>query len=332
MSEMFLTKKERAKIAIESVIFVALILLFSYYTMFGNLFVRMLPLLYILGVISECVFKKAAMTSVLGFITMVIIGFVVKNTLDMYIILLAIYSALMILCGSLAGFAINELFLNYKLKKFIKYYTKIKLIAIVCIFTILPIAANAFINTNIISYNKAITCVKEYANERYDSPSISVIKSEYIPNVKGGKYIFTTVIDDVKLQLCYYDGKVQDSTINERLEQANKELDSRLKTIISDIEVSDDIVIAANCEYTKVSIWPDVVNIDITGNEKRLVEIVKLANYLLNENSIGNIGRINITIDEKSMSIDMSKMKERITLEYVQNGINQELLDSQEDN
>ena len=51
MSDMFLTKKEKLVIIIEAIIYIALVILASYYTIFGDMFIRMVPMLYFLGMI-----------------------------------------------------------------------------------------------------------------------------------------------------------------------------------------------------------------------------------------------------------------------------------------
>ena len=133
MSDMFIPKKERIILAVEAIIFVSLIILSSYFTIYGNIFIRMVPMIYFLGIFGVVLFNRPVVTTILTGICTIVFGTLIEQKINGTVLMFSIYSVFMILCGLTTGHILNIFYENFKLRKFIKYYHKIIYIVILLI-------------------------------------------------------------------------------------------------------------------------------------------------------------------------------------------------------
>ena len=152
MTDMFIPKKEQLIITIAAVIYVIFVILASYFTICGDMFIRMVPMLYFLGIFGVIAFNKPIVTVILSCISTVVFGCLVEHDINSSIVLFSIYSAFMIICGEVTGHILNLLYENYKLRKFIKYYHKIIYLIVLAACIFIPLFLNNIVNSNFVSY------------------------------------------------------------------------------------------------------------------------------------------------------------------------------------
>ena len=150
---MFIPKKEKVIITIEAIIYVLLVVLASYFTINGNIFLRMVPMIYLLGIFGIILFDKPIVTVILSGISTFVFGYLTESEINSTIFAFTIYSTLMIILGSVTGQVLNTLYENYKLRKFIKYYHKIIYIFVLIACILVPLFLNNMVNGNMISYS-----------------------------------------------------------------------------------------------------------------------------------------------------------------------------------
>ena len=310
MSNMYLTKSERRKIYIESIAYIVSILLASYLVVCDNIFIRMIPMLYILGIIGRKVFNKPIITSILGFCTILIFGVMINSRFDMQVVLLAVYSLMMILAGETTGFIISALYQNFKLTKFIKHYTKIIYVVSLFFLIVIPIFLNNLVNSNIVAYAMDKSKVEAYIVEHY-SNTYDIKGVSYTPAITGGMYEFIVEIDSFIVKLDYCKGKITDVNLMERAdayEHTNSSGIAKVTEDSLDIEINrtvkinsyTDIKIEGRYDYSEVKLLPDIIKINIELTDMNIENVVKVINDLKTWEKFSMITRVDIVTTNRS--------------------------------
>lgn len=332
MSDMFIPKKEKIKIIIEAVIYVALVIASSYFTIFGDIFIRMIPMMYFIGIFGNIMFNKPIITIVLTCISILTFGYINEGSINTNILIFTLYSAFMIGFGIITGNILNALYENFKLRKFIKYYTKIAYIISLAIVILIPLFMNNLVNSNMITYLIGKNRVDKYVRENYAYSEYYITEVKYIPSYQVGVYEFDTVIDGTKVKINYsLDNEIADINMNERKEVLDKMLNAKLNILLKQNNLQA-LNVTGKYEYSKIATIPDSIYISITDvTESKLDSLLKCINALKTWEDFEKISRINIEIAGKAMTITKSDLsKKDMTKEYILNGIKYEMLDSKE--
>lgn len=332
MTDMFITKKERLVIILEAIVYILLIILASYFTICGNLFIRMVPMIYFVGIFGTIMFKKPIVTVILGTVSILTFGCLAESTIDLKVVLLAIYSAFMITFGECTGHILNVLYENFKLRKFIKYYHKIAYVIGLVLTILIPVFLNNLVNSNMISYAVAKKNIDEYINKNYAYSEYWYKDIKYIPNIKGAHYEFVSMIDNKEVVFRYMNNnQIADVNMEKRKENLNKIANAEINIMLKENNLTY-LDITCVYDYSNIETNPDIItlNIDNVNNDK-LSDITHFISVLKNWSKFAKIEKINILIDDKNVSISKGDLNSKnIDEEYLLNGTKQEILDSKE--
>jgi len=307
---MYLTKSEKRKIYIESIAYIVSIFLASYLVVCNNIFIRMIPMLYILGIVGRKVFDKPIITSILGFFNILVFGFIINGSFNVQVLLLAVYSLIMIIAGEFTGYIISELYQNFKLSKFIKHYTKIVYVISLFLLIIIPVFLNNMVNSNIVSYAISKAKIEADIVENY-SNTYNIKEVSYTPAVTGGMYEFTVEINSFIVKLDYCKGKITDTNLMERAtayDQASfigttktsgSGLNQEINEVIN-INQYPDIKIEGRYDYSEVKLLPDIVRINIELTDANIENIVKVITSLKTWEKATMVDRIDISTTNRS--------------------------------
>lgn len=332
MSDMFIPKKEKIKIIAEAVIYVVLVIGASYFTIFGDMFIRMVPLVYILGILGNVMFNKPIITIVLTGVSVCTFGYITENGINTDVVLYVIYSISMLGLGIVTGYILNELYENFKLRKFIKYYTKIAYILSLVVVILIPLFMNNLVNSNMITYLVARNRVNKYVRENYAYSDYYIANVSFLPSYTVGVYEFDTVIDGTKVKLNYsLDNEIADVNMNERKETLDKMLNAEINIILKQNNLQS-LDVSGKYEYSKIATIPDSINISMTDiTESKLDNVLKYITILKGWDKFEKISRITIEFAGSAMTINKSDLtKKDITKEYILNGTKYEMLDNKE--
>lgn len=332
MTDMFIPKKEKIIITIEAIIYIVLIILASYFTICGNMFIRMVPMLYFLGIFGCIMFNKKIVTVLLTTISIFTFGCLIESEVNMNIVLLSIYSAFMIVLGETTGYILNLLYENFKLRKFIKYYHKIIYIILLILSVLIPVFLNNIVNSNMISYMTARKNIDKYINENYAYSEYYIEKTDYIPSYNGGIYEFNSVIDGVEVKLNYISkDEIADINMNNRKENLNRIANAGMNILLRDNNLTN-LDVECRYGYSKVSTEPDIIRINIKNTKaEQIDDIVKFMSAIKTWDKFDIIDRIDVQIDSVNVLIYKKDLDEKdITRDYILNGMQQEMLDSRE--
>lgn len=332
MTDMFITKKEKLAIVLEAVMYVTLILLASYFTICGDVFIRMIPMLYFLGIFGRVMFNKPIATIILGATSIFTFGCLIDDAINWEILWLAVYSGIMIAFGEITGHILNILYENFRLRKFIKYYHKVVYIIVLIACTLIPLFLNNIVNSNMISYIIARKNIDKYVNDNYAYSEYYVKEVGYIPSYSGGMYEFSLVLDSAEVILNYNNKEIADINLNKRKENLNMVANAEINILLSKNKLMN-LDVECRYDYSKIATVPDIIRMTIGNVEKSDVnDIIKFISVIKTWDKFNIIDRMDVSVDGANVSISEKDLKEKdITKEYIFKGMEQELLSSRED-
>lgn len=336
MADIYLTKKERTTLYTEGLIYSIVIVIAAYFTIYGGLFVKMIPMLFILGIIGRCIFDKPKTTLLLGSIAILLTGYMVQFKIDLNLILTTIYSGILIALGLKVGKLIRTLYKAHKLRAFIGYNRRTMINFSLIILTVVAIFLNSIVNSNPIQYIFAKNKTDKYIRQTYGDVKYKVESVSYNIKNKGG-YTFNVNIDDKKVILVHRTlSSIEDTNLQERKDDVSRIENENLSIWKQNNNIDETILLNAIYNYSKVSLNPDLLEIsietsleyrDINLREEKILNIIDCINKLSTFKDYGKITNIKLNIDNKSMSINKEKINEGITKEYIENGLEIEYLD-----
>lgn len=333
MSDMFIPKKEKIKIILEAVIYIVLVIAASYFTIFGDTFIRMVPMLYFLGIFGNIMFNKPIVTVILTCISIVTFGYITEECINMNVIMFVIYSGFMISFGGITGYILNVLYENFKLRRFIKYYNKIAYVIALIAVVLIPLFLNNLVNSNMIVYLIAKGRVDKYVRENYAYTDYHIKKVSYIPSYDLGMFEFDTIIDGIDVKLNYtLDKQIADVNMNKRKDNLNKIANAELNMLLKKNKL-EFLNVEAKYDYSKIATNPDSINIIVTNvNENQIDNIVSFVMALKKWNKFEKIERLNIVINGITVVINKVDLNSKnIDESYILNGMKYEMLDNKED-
>lgn len=328
MTDMFIPKKEKVIIIAEAIIYVLLIILSSYFTIYGNLVIRMVPMIYFLGIFGVVLFRKTIVTVMLTFLSTLVFSVLAEQGITLSAFGFSLYSSFLVVCGEVTGHILNVLYENYKLRKFIKHYTKIIYVSVLFACILIPLFLNNMVNSNFVTYLSAKKNVKKYINEHY------AYSHCYIDNIsyRYGVYEFNINVDSVEIKIEYTSsGDIADINIEKRTEGLNKVANAEINIILKENNLTD-LSVKCRYDYSKLATVPDIIKLSVYAiNNDDIDDIVLFVDLIKNWTEYQFVERIDISIGKSSVSINKKDLQEKeITKEYILNGMNIEMLDSKE--
>jgi len=329
MTEMFIPKKEKFIITVEAIVYVFLVILSSYFTIYGDIFLRMVPMIYFIGILGVILFNKPILTTILVGISTLTFSITLENALNKDVYIFLFYSVSMIVCGEITGYILNLLYDNFKLKKFIKYYRKIVYVVVLVIVIVVPVFLNNLVNGNFITFLKASKNVNKYITENY------VYSNCYTKNIsyKQGSYTFKLDIDGLDVILIYMpNNEISDVTMNDRKEKLNTIANAEINMLLKEFNLTE-LDVKCVYDYSKIATLPDTIKMNVWNAKKSEInKIVDFISHIKTWSKFNLVERIDIAIDDLTVCISKKDLLEKdITEEYILNGMNYEILGSKED-
>lgn len=328
MTDMFIPKKEKVILTVEAISYVLLILLASYFTICGSLLIRMVPMIYFLGIFGVILFRKPVVTVILNFVSTVVFGVLVEQEINLSIFVFGLYSSFMLVCGEVTGHILNALYENYKLRKFIKHYTKTIYIFVLVACIVLPLFLNNIVNSNFVTYLSAKKNVNKYINEHYAYSHYYIDKVSY----KYGVYGFKVNIDSVDVNIEYgLDGNIADINVEKRTESLNNVANAEINIMLKENNLTN-LNVDCRYDYSKIATIPDVIKMSIDDVSKdKLQDVISFLNIIKGWSKYNLVDRIDVSIEDINVSVTKKDLQEKsITEEYLLNGMSIEMLDSKE--
>lgn len=282
---------DKTRYFVEAVVYIICIVVVVFANCFGPIYIKMIPLLFILGIVGKLIFDRALITTIFGFsIAICMLKISGESNLGLIAIssvIMSVYIALGEICGKFLKDSIKYLKTkkNRTSKKAILSYSLI-IVTVVC-----SLIFNNIVNSNLLTYSSNTKRLEEYINEKYGENKFSYVSSSYNMlkdnnfsyimenNEDGNNYKFTVYLNE--------DFDIQDG-YNEYLNSKKKvELEENFIGFLRDKNlIKDNIEISINLiseDEFELEISKQVENIsdeEIVSYSKEVVEYIeKLEEY-----------------------------------------------------
>ncbi len=176
---------------IEAILYCIVLVIGIYTCLYGNIFINMIPIVFLIGILGYIVFEKKMMTSFFLFLLAIVMlqikvpSELVSNLINSFEI------GVVSILGEIFGFSLNTLIKKHKVKKN-KFKDKAKYYAMCIVTLIFAIDINAIVHGDIFSYNIAKKSLYNYTKNEYSSSSrFKIVSSKYVLD-NNPKYIFYT--------------------------------------------------------------------------------------------------------------------------------------------
>lgn len=325
---------------IEAVVYILAIIVAIFACNCGPIYIKMFPILFVLGFVGRIIFDRPIVTTIFGIVTALCIIKVTSNIDFFDNFFLSLCDGLNIAMGELLG----EYFLKSKKlfnkKKKLKSKGVLITYCITIILFIFSLGVHIFTNGNYISYFKARSSLYEYLNDTYPEYQFKIVDCKYtfyrtksytfeVKNIT--RNINTNFIVLKNSDYAVYDEykfKVQsqnNTKLNDKFDEYVKNLDTNLnfKTLYLD---SDKI---------KLIISKSVENVDNKEVANFASEINNFIIYLKDFEEYSNIDSIEISLIDKNNSLNSLVSdfllkdieKENNMYEYILNSLDLEFID-----
>lgn len=298
---------------VEAITYSVLIIVVILVNAYGPIYIRMLPLLFILGIIGNVFFGRPIVTTVFGIIASMCIVHLKDKYGFFQNIFISFTLGLNIALGEVVGDFLKKTYTylkNHK-KSFLKKEIVTYIITIILLFVICPLV-HGFINGNYTKYNNAKQKLNDYLKEEYDTTYQNfVIKNAYYKLQKDRNYLFYVKIQDNIYTFKVYlndNLNVLDGYKESILEKNNNKIKSEFNKYVANLNVKNFNNILFDEKINLVSILYESENVNENFDEI-LEKIFVDVNNLVNFSYIQDINSVNILINSKSddkESIDTS--------------------------
>lgn len=301
---------------IESLIYILCIVIVVLANVFGPIWIRMLPLLFILGIIGKMAFDRPVITTVFGSIISICTIYLsgVTNVLENIISsgIFTLYIALGELCGSKIEVIYNS-YIKKSEKKEKEYVVNICIVVVIALFTTL---FHNYTDSNIFMYNSCKERLEQYLTDIYPNEKFDITNAKYTFESENGfkfnvkeretenNYNFVVYVDN---DLNIYDGIVQSKKSKEEniiLEKINILLDGKYENIKREVKK-----ITEGYEINLTKEIENVKDSDILTYSNEVYDIFEIV--IQNEN-LNEIQNVNISLIDKK-----NKTNSRISTIYV---------------
>lgn len=301
---------------IESLIYILAIVIVVIANVFGPIWIRMLPLLFILGIIGKISFNRPVVTTVFGSIVSICIIYLsgVTNLLENIIAsgIFTLYIALGEFCGSKIH-EIYSVYIKERGKKDKNYILNVSLVVVICIITTL---FHNYTDSNIFTYNSCKEKLEQYLSSTYPNDKFNIVNARYtfesedsfkfsVRNIHTeSNYNFVVYVDN---ELDIYDGISQRKKSKEEniiLEKVNILLTDKYKEIKRKINKKVD-----GYEINLIKEVETIKDNDVLNYSCEVCDIIET---IIKDESLNKIETINITLIDKK-----DKTKNRISTIYV---------------
>lgn len=229
-----LTKKEKnhIKMLVESIVYIFAIIISVFAYVYGNMYIRMIPLLFILGIIGKIIFNRPVTTSIFSII--VSICFVKLSGITNIIENLAISFCMgaYVSLGEIIGYMLQIIIKDVKKKR--KKKGKKVIISYITVFivSVFVLAFQNYLNSNIFTYLKYENNLKKYLSNNYEDRNLIIVNAHY--NFIGDKN-FKFLVEDknsgrIYSFIVYKDNKfgISDGILSSDLLLKNASLNKKL--------------------------------------------------------------------------------------------------------
>lgn len=170
---------DKTRYFVEASIYILCIIVVVFANCFGPVYIKMIPLLFILGIVGNIIFNRALITTIFGF-SIAICMVKISGVNDLSIIAISsIFMALYIGLGEICGKYLKDSIEYLKSKKNRKGKNAILSYVLVIITFLLSLIFNNIVNSNLFTYAANLDKLEKYITRNYGEGKFSYVSSSY---------------------------------------------------------------------------------------------------------------------------------------------------------
>ena len=240
---------------IESIVYIALIIVTIIANTYGNIYIKLIPTLFILGIIGKVIYTRPVITCLFGGVFSIITMYI-NGTYSINEMLISGLSAFIVIAlGEIFGICLVVTLKGLKSK--LSIGDKIKNMIITILFLTLSACITVYMNGNIFTYMNAKTKLNTYLISTYEKASFEVEGYRYIPFVESG-YSFkvkNNQNDSIYKFVVYEDEnlKIYDEYKNSIIKLNNNNINKYIANNIdksSNINIESEYIVYNQCRVT----------------------------------------------------------------------------------
>lgn len=300
-------QKESYKV-IETIVFSSLIILVIFLNSYGPIYIRMIPLLFILGILGSLCFGRAVITTVFGIITSMCVVYLKKKYGFFENVFISFCLGLNIVLGEVAGMLFKKTYyiMDKSTKKNRNKKITTYIITILFLFIVCPLL-HGMINGNFLSYFKSKQKLEKYIKNEYieEYSNFHIQDAEYKLQ-KNPNYIFKVKYQDRVYNFVIYKNSelsIIDGYKKTIIANNNKKISTEFLNFIKELK-KDDLKIEFDEKVNNINLQYTLAydNYKTFKELNYAIYIVETLDKLKNFNYIDNINKIDITIKDKITS------------------------------
>lgn len=335
----FFSKK--SIVYIEAVVYICAIIVGIFACNLGNIYIKMLPILFILGFVGRIIFDRPIITTIFGIITALCITKLINSASFVDNLFVSLINGLNIALGELFGeyfFKSKKLF--DKKKKVTNRKVLVTYIITVIIFVV-SIVVHIYTSGNYISFFKAKNSLYSYLNQNYDGENFKIVECKYT-FYKTNSYSFemrntTKGINTNFIVLKDNDYAVYDEYKFVVESQNNTKINEEFSKYIEDFNIDLELKIGyLNSGESKLIISKTVEKVDNTEVKKFASSVNELIKNLSEVNKTFKINNIELNLVDSSNNenslisdFDLTDIQKSDNIcEYIINSLTVEFIDN----
>lgn len=288
--------EDKTRYFVEAIVYILCIVVVVFANCFGPTYIKMIPLLFLLGIVGKIIFDRPLITTIFGFCIAICMLKISGISELLLIVILSLFMAIYIALGEICGKYLKDSFKYLKSKKKKKTKEAIISYVLVVVTCLLALLLNNIANSNLFTYFANEEKLNKYIVSNYGEDKFEYVSSNYNMfkdrsfsfimknNEDGNNYNFTVYLNK---ELDIQDGYKEYLNAKGEIELEEdfiKFLESK-EFKIDNIEIS--INSAFNDEF-ELEISKQIENIDdneIINYSKEVVKYIeKLEEYPKNNN------------------------------------------------
>lgn len=292
---------------VEAIVYILAIIVAIFACNCGPIYIKMLPILFVLGFVGRIIFDRPVITTIFGIVTAVCIIKITSN--------ISLFDNFFIsLCDGL-NIALGELFGEYFLKSKKLFDKKKKLktkgvfftYLITSIVFVISIGVHIYTNGNYISYIKARVSLYNYLSDTYFEQNFSIVNCKYT-FYKTKSYNFevkntTKNINTNFIVLKNNDYAVYDEYKFRTQSKNNTKLNSKFNEYIKSLDTNLELKVGyLDSGKIKVLISKKVENVDKNSVNEFALEVNKIIVYLKDFEEYSKINNVEISLIDKKQN------------------------------
>lgn len=312
---------------IEAIIYILAVIVVIFANVYGNIYIKMIPLLFVLGIVGNILFDRQIVTTTFGIVTSMCLIYLSMGVPLVENIFISFINGLQIILGECLGKYIKKAYVYSKSSKKISIKKKTRANAVMVLLIFLTIGMHMYINGSILAHSIAKNNLTEYLQKK-DIKDFKIVNTKFnfiykrnyqflvLNNDNNITSKYTIYLNDIDLVIDEYANIIDTKKNTEIINKITTSIkENNMEQIYSKYTYK---VQNNNLSQTLLCINKNVDFVDNNTKECFIEEIVEIIQILNKNSALKNIDILQISISSNDIQnkyiadIELSKYIENL--------------------